>query len=173
MTGETILEFSRLVPLARLGSEAFRRQIEAEADEREQLARRFDLVSLDRLTATVTLRRQGGETVLLEAEFEAEFAQICVVTLEPVAGSVSRTFSLLFGPADEDRTEIEQSADDLVFEPLTGDAIDIGEAVAQELSLAMPEFPRDPDAAIDAAAAGELADPPFAALAKSRKPVQD
>ncbi len=55
---EVTPEFSRLIPLARLGPEPFRRQIQATADERERLAARFDLVALDRLTAMVTLRRQ-------------------------------------------------------------------------------------------------------------------
>jgi uncharacterized metal-binding protein YceD (DUF177 family) len=165
-------EFSRLVPLARLGSQPFCQQIEAAADERERLARRFDLVALDRLTATVSLRRQAGETVLLEAAFEAGFDQACVVCLGPVAGSVSQVFSLLYGPIDDDLAEIELGGDEIVLEPLTGDAIDIGEAVAQELSLALPEFPRHPDAAIEG-----LAEKPdesaFAALASWRKPAQD
>jgi uncharacterized metal-binding protein YceD (DUF177 family) len=168
-------EFSRLVPLGRLGPEPFRQRIEAAADERERLARRFELVTLDRLAATVTLRRQPGQLVLLEAEFEAEFAQNCVVTLEPVAAALHRSFSLLYGPADEDRTELDLAADETVFEPLTGDAVDIGEAVAQELSLALPDFPRDPEAAMDdvAATEPEPVDAPFAALARLRKPVED
>jgi uncharacterized metal-binding protein YceD (DUF177 family) len=136
---EVMPEFSRLVALGQLNSEPFRQQIEAAADERERLALRFDLVALDRLAATVTLRRQAGQGVLLEAELEAEFAQSCVVTLEPVSAAIQRSFSLLYGPADEDRTELDLAADETVFEPLTGDAIDIGEAVAQELSLALPE----------------------------------
>ncbi len=164
-------EFSRPIALARLGSTPFRQQIEATAAEREHLARRFDLVALDRLTATVTLRRGDGDAVLLEAAFEAAFAQTCVVTLEPVAGTISQNFTLLYGPAGEDPTEIELDVDETVFEPVTGDSIDIGEAVAQELSLALPEFPRDPDAVIEAAA--ETVDAPFAALARLRDPEQD
>jgi uncharacterized metal-binding protein YceD (DUF177 family) len=166
-------EFSRLIPLAWLGPEPFRQQIQATADERERLAARFDLVALDRLTATVTLRRQQGEIVLLEADFEAAFAQDCVITLEPVSDTVLGSFSLLYGPAEEPGAELEPGADDPVFEVLTGDAIDIGEAVAQELSLALPEFPRHPDAAVDAAAAAEPVDSPLAALARLRKPAQD
>jgi uncharacterized metal-binding protein YceD (DUF177 family) len=170
---EVTPEFSRLIPLARLGPEPFRQQIQAAADERERLAARFDLVALDRLTATVTLRRQPGEIVLLEADFEAAFEQNCVITLEPVSDTVLGSFSLLYGPAKEPGTELEPGPDDPVFEALTGDVIDIGEAVAQELSLALPEFPRYPDATIDAAAAADPVDSAFAALARLRKPAQD
>jgi uncharacterized metal-binding protein YceD (DUF177 family) len=166
-------EFSRLVRLAWLGPEPFRQQIQATADERERLAARFDLLALDCLTATVTLHRQQGEIVLLEADFEAAFVQNCVITLEPVSDTVLGSFSLLYGPAEEPGAELEPSPDDPVFEALTGDAIDIGEAVAQELSLALPEFPRHSDTAFDAAASVEPVDSAFAALARLRKPAQD
>jgi uncharacterized metal-binding protein YceD (DUF177 family) len=95
-----------------------------------------------------------------------------VITLEPVSDKVLGSFSLLYGPVDEVKTQLEPGTDDPVFEPLTGDTIDIGEAVAQELSLSLPEFPRHPDAAIDVAVAGEPVDPPFAALARLHEPQQ-
>jgi uncharacterized metal-binding protein YceD (DUF177 family) len=169
VTSDTVPEFSRLVPLARLGSAPFRQQIEANRQEREKLAHRFDLMSLDRFVADVELRRQSCGTVLLEAAFEAEFEQCCVVTLDPVRGALSRRFSLVYGPAGAEEREMVLSEDEPALEPLTGDAIDIGEAVAQELSLALPEFPRQPDAAIEDTAPAEAIEGPFAALASLGK----
>lgn len=163
-------EFSRLIPLARLGAEPHRQQIEATPDERAGLARRFALLALDRLIAAVTLARRSGETVLLEAAFAAEFMQECVVTLEPVAGAISEHFSLVYGPADDAAGAPEPGPEEPAFEPLRGDAIDIGEAVAQELSLALPLFPRHPDAALESAAAAAPAGAQFSALARLRKP---
>ena len=133
-------EFSRLVALAELSTRPFRQRIEATAEERERLSRRFDLISLDRLVAEVELRRQSPEVILLEAEFAAEFEQCCAVTLEPVRGAVSDRFSLVYGPAPEEEQEIALTSDEPAFEPLNGNSIDIGEAVAQELSLALPIF---------------------------------
>ena len=89
---ETAPEFSRIVPLSQLGSGSFRLRIEATAEERGRLARRFDLLALDRLIAAVELHRQDGQSVRLDAAFEAEFSQECVVTLEPVAGAVAKSF---------------------------------------------------------------------------------
>ncbi len=163
-------EFSRLVPLARLGQEGFHRRIEAVPDELERLSRRFGLIALDRLTAMVELRRQSAETILMEAAFEAEFVQSCVVTLEPVRGAIADRFTLVYGPADEAEGEVELAADAAAFEPLSGDAIDIGEAVAQELSLSLPLFPRGPEEMVDAATDEEPVRTPFAALARLRKP---
>ena len=140
-------EFSRLVPLAPTEHRPFRQRIEATAEEREKLSRRFDLISLDRLVAEVELRRQSAEVVLLEADFEAEFEQCCAVTLEPVRGAVSDRFSLVYGPApDGGAGNRARAATSRLSSRLDGDAIDIGEAVAQEFSLALAGFPRDPDA---------------------------
>jgi uncharacterized metal-binding protein YceD (DUF177 family) len=162
-------EFSRRVPLMRLGLEPFRQRIEATPEEREKLSQRFDLLALDHLVAEVELVRESGRVILLNAAFEAEFEQCCAVTLEPVRGAISHSFSLIFGPAPDEEQEIAFSGDEPAFEPLTGDAIDIGEAVAQELSLTLPEFPRLADAMIDDLAADGPAEGAFAVLASLRK----
>src|SRR4051794_39138074 len=162
-------EFSRPVALAQLSTRPFRHRIEATAEERQRLSRRFDLISLDRLEAEVELRRRSSEVIRLEAEFAAEFEQCCAVSLEPVRGAVSDRFSLVYGPALEDEREISLTADEPAFEPLNGNSIDIGEAVAQELSLSLPIFPRDPEARIDEAAIAGPLQGPFAALARVRK----
>jgi uncharacterized metal-binding protein YceD (DUF177 family) len=164
---ETGSEFSRPVSLSRLGGEPFRLRITADETERVALARRFDLVSLDRLVAEVELVRELMGTILLSAEFEADFEQSCIVTLDPVAGSVSERFQLRYGAP-----EAEQGAPDddgPAFEPFTGDAVDIGEAVAQEFSLALPPFPRAPDAVIEDTPSAAPDDGPFAALARLRR----
>jgi hypothetical protein len=96
--------------------------------------------------------------------------QCCAATLEPVRGAIGDRFSLLYGPADEaGEREIALSPEEPAFEPLAGGAIDIGEAVAQELSLGLPDFPRDPDAAIEEFIPAETAEGAFASLARLRK----
>jgi uncharacterized metal-binding protein YceD (DUF177 family) len=159
-------EFSRLVPLARLAAGGHRQKIAAEPAERAALAVRFGLLALDRLAADVVLRRQARGIVLLEGAFEADFVQSCVVTLDPVRGTISGRFALCYGPPGAE-AEVTAAAEEPVFEPLAGDQIDIGEAVAQELSLQLPPFPRLAEAATETAAE---TDPPaaFAALAGRR-----
>ena len=156
-------EFSRPVALARIGAELYRQQISANEVERAALARRFDLVSLERLDASVELVREGDRFIIVRADFEAAFEQCCIVTLEPIAGAVAERFTLLYGPPAAEETAATLVGDEVAFEPLTGDTIDIGEAVAQEFSLALPPFPRSPDAAVQDAAlqqgdAGAFAD---------------
>ena len=158
-------EFSRLVPLVGLGPEPFRREIEATPDECRRLAQRFGLIALDRLVAAVTVNRMSSGWIRLEAAFEAEFAQTCVVTLDPVPGAIAQTFSLLYGPSEDVPSDLDCDLEGPVFEPLSGDAIDIGEAVAQELSLALPEFPRQADAVLEPVTTDDTEDGPLAALA--------
>jgi uncharacterized metal-binding protein YceD (DUF177 family) len=165
-------EFSRPVPLTRLDAEPFRLDVAASETERAALARRFDLVSLDRLTASVELVREGGGTILLRATFAADFAQTCIVTLDPVPGTVEDSFALRYGPPEAEPSDPPTRDDEPAFEPLTGDAIDVGEAVAQEFSLALPLFPRAAGAVVEEAAVTEedalpaASDGPFAALAR-------
>ncbi|HTV88597.1 MAG TPA: DUF177 domain-containing protein [Stellaceae bacterium] len=158
-------EFARLVPLIRLGAERYRQKIIATEAERDALAQRLDLVSLHRLSAEIELVREPGGTILLTAAFEAAFEQECIVTLDPVAGSVAERFQLRYGPPEAEENA-PSGDDDPAFEPLTSDAIDVGEAVAQEFSLALPPFPRAADAMIEI---GEPEKGPFAALDKFRR----
>jgi uncharacterized metal-binding protein YceD (DUF177 family) len=143
-------EFSRLVPLARLGAEPFRQDIAATEEERVALAQRFDLVTLDRLCAAVELIRHGKDMVMLRAAFSGEFVQSCVITLDPVAGALSEQFTLLYAPREMEAEAGKTVEDEVAFEPMVGNAIDVGEAVAQQFSLALPPFPRGPGAILDA-----------------------
>jgi uncharacterized metal-binding protein YceD (DUF177 family) len=158
-------EFHRPVALARLGPGPFRQEVEATETERAALARRFDLLALDRLSATVELARRAGGTVMLSAIFEAEFVQSCVVTLDPVPGAVFHSFALLYGPAEAENS-VAGGADDVAFEPLEAEIIDIGEAVAQEFSLALPPFPRCADAIVEGDELRLGDEGPFAALSQ-------
>jgi uncharacterized metal-binding protein YceD (DUF177 family) len=166
-------EFSRPVPLTRLGKVPLRQEIAANAEERAALTRRLDLVLLERLSASVELALQRDGTVLLTASFSAEFEQSCVVSLEPVAGAVAEYFTLRYGPPEWE-PETAGDEDEPAFEPLSGTAIDIGEAVAQELALALPPFPRVPGTSVETELEGGAEAPrdpgPFAGLARLAGP---
>ena len=150
MTSTAQPEFSRLVPLTRLGAKPIRHEIAATEDECAALAQRFDLPIVERLRAEVELVRLGNDMFRLDATFSAEFVQSCVVTLDPVRGAVSEEFTVLYGPPEAEAEAGETVEDEIAFEPLAGNAIDVGEAVAQQFSLALPPFPRSPDAILDA-----------------------
>lgn len=138
-------EFSRIVGLARLGDDAAIHRIEASAAERQLLARRFGIVALDRFAAEIRLLREASGGIRLEAEIEADIVQDCVVTLEPFASRLRDRATVLYRrPPPHESEQVDVGEDDV--EPLDGDEIDIGEAAAQQLSLALDPFPRAPGA---------------------------
>jgi len=159
-------EFSRRIKLSRIGAEPYWQQISATDAERAALVRRFDLVSLDRLEAAVELVARGERTILLHADFAAAFEQRCIVTLDPIAGVMEERFELLYGPPEAEETASSLAGEDVAFEPLVGDEIDIGEAVAQEFSLALPPFPRNPEIRLETETEADsgAAPNPFAGL---------
>lgn len=174
-------EFSRIIDVEGLADEELRYDIEASEAERAALARRFGLLSLDSLKASISLSRVSGNAVRVSADFVADVVQACVVTLEPVASRVTESFGVTFAPDVEIGPDIDEDLTDLAEdlpEPLIGGTIDIGETVAQYLALALDPYPRAPGVQFEAAnypglAAKKPENSPFAALAALRKRGQD
>lgn len=140
-------EFSRSLRIDTLGAP---KQVEIEADESERtaLTERFGLVAIDSLEAEATLSRQG-ETVTAAGMVHAAVTQSCVATGEPVAEQVEAPFDIEFRPlpdgtAPDEEVELGEAELDVVF--YDGAAIDLGEAVAETLSLSLNPYPRAPGA---------------------------
>ena len=167
-------EFSRLAPLPRLDGVETVYPITANAEERSLLAQRFDLVALDGFTAEVRLSH-GAAGIRLAARLTADVVQLCGVTLEPFRSRIEDEFTLLFRTEAPEGDLLDPMEED--YEILSGTEIDIGEAVAQQLSLALDPFPRAPGAEIPGLAeesSGETEPDqapasPFAALARLAK----
>jgi uncharacterized metal-binding protein YceD (DUF177 family) len=164
-------EFSRPIDINDIGAEGVSLEIEAELSEREGLARRFGLVSLDKLTASATVFPVSRSLFRVAGSFEAEVVQSCVVTLDPVPARLVESFSALFGeggPGMAALVDTDEEEDEP--EPIENGAIDLGETVAQHLSLALDPYPRKPGASLpdDYALGPEGADAgrvkPFAGL---------
>jgi len=172
-------EFSRPVRLDSLGAGERTVAITAEPAERDALARRFGLVAIDRLEAETHLSRDGA-IVRLRGTLTAEVTQSCVATGESLPAALSDAFTLRFLPAEQapaDGAEeiglTEEDCDTLFYE---GGAVDIGEAVAETMILALDPFPRSPDADAVLRAAGVLQEGetgPFAALKALKRPPKD
>jgi uncharacterized metal-binding protein YceD (DUF177 family) len=166
-------EFSRPVRLDTLGGQPRAMAISAKPDERAALAARFGLIALDRLTADLTLSR-SGEQVDLHGTLQAELVQSCVASGAAVPAALIVPFDIAFRPQPEtggadEEVELSESEMDVVFYDRA--EIDLGEAVAETLSLNLDPYPRSPEADAILRAAGvqregeEEKETPFAALA--------
>ena len=166
-------EFSRPVVLEQIGERELVRDIDATGEECAALAKRFGLVSLSRLTATVHLKWVRGRKLLkLTGAFEADVEQSCVVTLEPVQEHIAEALDILFErsakPAESDERTVDvTSVEDA--EPLPETELDIGEVVAEELALSLNPYPRKPDATFGEKEAAERTPSPFDVLARLKR----
>jgi len=136
-------EFSRPVRVDTLGEAGRTLSIEADALERAALAARFGYLGIARLSAEVVISR-SGETVTARGTLRAAIEQSCVATAEPVGDEVEEPFAVEFRPPPavgaEEEIELGESELDVVF--YEGAMVDIGEAVAETLSLAVEPYPR-------------------------------
>ena len=131
-------------------------RIEASAEERAALAKRFALVAVDALAAEGSLETlEGGQRAILRAHFTAKVTQSCVVTLAPVAAEIDEAFTLEYDanadPAALEEPEFPEDMEVFLAEPdppdlLVDGAVDVGEAVAEHLALALDPYPRAPGA---------------------------
>ncbi|MBL8702486.1 MAG: DUF177 domain-containing protein [Alphaproteobacteria bacterium] len=154
-------EFVRTIALEGARPPRVRFAIEATPTECAALAKRFGLVRLDRLAAT-------GEAVLgsagrwqLTGSLEAAVVQTCVVSLDPFTAEIRDGFELVFAPAEDAEEKAEIDVGDADDEPLPADGrLDVGEIVAQQLSLALDPFPRKPGVHWEGAGPAESAAEP-------------
>jgi len=161
-------EFSRPLALAEVAAAPRSFTISAGPSERAALARRFDVVAIDRLEADGSVRRHGVDGWRLEAELRTAVVQTCVVTLEPFPATVVERFAVDYAaPEAGPGGEIDLAAGDAEPAP-PGGVLDLGETVAQQLALALDPFPRRPGAELPPAATSEKPPGPFAALGRVR-----
>lgn len=161
-------EFSRIWRLDALGIDRTV-EIAAEPEERAALAKRFGLQSLDLLAATATLHPVASG-IEAKGRMTAKAAQSCVITGDAVPADVDQPFVIRFVAEDmaPSGDEVELDADDCDIMEHDGQVIDLGEAVAQTLGLALDPYPRSADADARVKAAGIMSEEeagPFGALA--------
>ncbi|WP_430470312.1 YceD family protein [Thalassospira lucentensis] len=175
-------EFSRIVNTEEQVSKKEKIILEASAQERAALAKRFELVSIDSLTAELTIIAASNGEVTVRGPMHAQIVQSCVTTLEPVPEMVEDEVKVLFSPhvSEEDMPsnpdDLEDLSEDELMalldqpEPLVDGKIDVGEVVSQFLAVAMNPYPRKdgaelPEAALIEEEADEERPNPFAQLA--------
>ena len=165
-------EFSRLIAIEGITPDKVRKEtVEANKAECAALAKRFDLRELSGLKAVLNIRRiTGGPAVRIEGKFEADVVQTCVVSLQDVHAHVEGHFDTFF--TDEIQkpgleSDIAIDDDETSPEMITNGNVDLGEVVAQYLSLELDPYPRAPGVSLAAQLAevgAEVKNSPFRVL---------
>lgn len=163
-------ELSRPIPLGAIPPAGRTETVVATPAECRALAARFAIPAIEALEAGVTLLPAAAGAVRATGRLKARVVQDCVVTLDPFTQEVEAPLDLLFRPAGDALSDDPDGPDEMEYE---GNAIELGEAVAEQLSLALDPYPRSPGATLpplpEEPEAPEPARPsPFAALAGRR-----
>ena len=160
------LELSRPVPADRIGA-GLVVTVEATDAERDLIARRLMIPSVEAMTCRWALRATPSGAVEAEGSLRAKLHQECVVSLDPFAVELVEEFAVRFVPPGEEREDAEDpdEPDELVMED---GVLELGEATVEQLALALDPYPRKPGAVLPDDVA-EAAANPFDALAKLRR----
>ncbi|OGS47815.1 MAG: DNA-binding protein [Erythrobacter sp. RIFCSPHIGHO2_12_FULL_63_10] len=167
-------ELSRMVRLRPLPAQPV--MIEASETERAALAKRFGLPRIDRLTASLALA-DDGKAVCAKGRLKADVTQLCAVSGEEFAVRIDEPLTLRFVEQHDLEThqgsaeiEIELGGDECDEIGFSGEAFDLGEAVAQSLGLAIDPYATGPNADAARKAAGIIGDDmPSGPLAEALK----
>jgi len=148
----------------------------ASSEETTRLAEALGILSVDKLVVRYRLIPRAGGRLALTGSIAAHVTQECVVTLDPVAATLSLPLDAIYTPhVSEADSAVEGTLEDLEKpeeEPIENGRIDVGRVVLEELMSGIDPYPRRPDANFDwpGDAAETAGDNPFAALERLRKP---
>jgi uncharacterized metal-binding protein YceD (DUF177 family) len=160
--------FSCCLPLDRI-RDGERIDLVATDADRTAIAKRLDLVSIDRLGAHCVLDHEAGG-IRARGRIKASIEQACIATGEPLPAYIDEPVELHFqaepshGPDEE--VELSGKELDVIFHD--GSQIELGAALADTLALSLDPYPRSPGADAALQQAGVISEEqagPFAALA--------
>ena len=152
-------EFSRIERIDTIGAGARSITITADAAERAALAVRFGLRAVDRLEASFAVQRDDAG-IVARGRVTAAVVQACSVTDDPLPMTIAEHVALRFVTAQEAAAEeeLELDSDTLDTMAYDGAGVDLGEAAAETMALALDPFPRGPNAAAALRAAGVISE---------------
>jgi uncharacterized metal-binding protein YceD (DUF177 family) len=159
-------ELHRPILLDRIGPNGLDVTVEATPAECVALTARMQLPAVHAVSCTFHLVREDRDTILARGHLKARVTQTCIVTLEDFEAPVEEQFRICFVPAGTETDDLDPESDDEI--PYEGNVIDLGEATAEQLALALDPYPRKPGATLEEPEAAQP-EHPFAALSRLRR----
>jgi uncharacterized metal-binding protein YceD (DUF177 family) len=139
-----IPELHRPIAVERVGPAGLDVVVEAGAAECAAIAQRMNVPAVLALTCRFHLERDTSGSLLAFGKLEARVVQTCVVSLEDFTAAVEERFTALCVPEGEESDDVDPEAlDEIVY---SDGMLDLGEAAAEQLALALDPYPRAPGA---------------------------
>ena len=141
--------------------------VEATPSECSALALRMGLPEVRELRCRFHLTRESNTSIKATGMLRARVVQNCVISLEDFEATVEERFTVRFVPSGMENDDVDPESEDEI--PYENGMLDLGEAAAEQLGLALDPYPRAPDAELPEIE--EDPEPhPFAALDRLRRP---
>ena len=137
-------EVSRPLALDRIGPAEFEMLVQADPAELPVVAARLGVPAVHSLRCAFRLRRIGGSLIEAQGDLVASLTQQCVVSLDDFESVLNDRFLVHFVPAGSEDDDPDPDAPDQI--PFEGNLADLGEAVVEQLALALDPYPRRPGA---------------------------
>ena len=118
--------------------------------EMTMIASILSAVSVKKMRIMGKISPSGAKDWILKATVGATVIQTCVVTLDPVQTRVDTPITLIFAAdyqVDSGDSVAEMTTDENI-EPLT-DVIDLTSIAIEAVALALPDYPKSPDAQLE------------------------
>ncbi len=159
-------EMTRPYPRDRIGNGTVV-EVESTGTERAALAMRMGLPDIHALHCKFDLQRPQGGRIVAKGRLRAQVTQNCVLSREPFEVEIDEAFEVCFVPAGTESEALDlDGVDEVTYE---GDTLDLGEAAAEQLALALDPFPRKPGASVSPEGHDNGPKGPFAALQRLRE----
>jgi uncharacterized metal-binding protein YceD (DUF177 family) len=166
MTREIAPELHRPVAAERIGPQGLESTVEAGPAECAALARRLQIPAVRALRCRFRLTPAPAASFEATGHLQARVVQTCVMTLEEFEAEVEERFGLRFVPEGAESDDPDPEAEDEVA--YRNGVIDLGDAAAEQLALALDPYPRKPGSSLPEAQDAE-AGHPFARLAALKR----
>lgn len=151
MNSEIANEFCRHFNLELVKKSGSHITLEATQSECGLLAKRYSIPKVNTLIANCRVKKNSPKEngdYILEVSMEAVVVQNCILTLEELTENIFEEFSIIFkndsdrGMKDDENQEVEFELedDDIVY--IEDKMVDIGEYIAEYLSLAINPYPK-------------------------------
>ena len=137
-------ELHRPVLVAEIGPAGLDSMVEASPAECAALARRMRVPAVLSFSCRFHLTRAVGGAIAARGRLLASVVRTCVVSLDDFETTLEEDFRVRFVPAGAETDNPDPEAEDEI--PFTGTVIDLGEAAAEQLALALDPYPRKPGA---------------------------
>ncbi len=156
-------ELHRPLAVDRIGPAGLAEEVRADEAECRALALRMAIPAVLDFVCRFALTAEPGGVVRAEGHLRARVVRDCVVTLDAFETVTEERFRVRFVPAGRQSDDDDPESDDEIA--YQGGTIDLGEAAAEQLALALDPYPRKPGVALPEAGEAPAASP-FAALAR-------